>query len=1078
MVNNDLTPAKKALLEKWLQGNQPEAKKTVIPLRPNSGTSPLSFPQQRQLFLELLDRGTAVNNLSVFIKMKGNLDISVLGKSVNQIFERHDNLRTSFSFEQGLPIPQLKNQIKITIPTVDLQGFEKNKREEEARNLAEKEVLQSFDLTTAPLIRLKIYKIDKQEHLLLMVVHHTIADGWSLGVFLKELIAFYQATTQGTPVQLTDLPIQYADYAYWQTHSERQKTMESSLFYWKKQLRGELPVLELPTDNPRNPRRTFSGGTYRFDLFKDLTFALEQVCREEDSTLFMGLLTVFYITLHKYSGQEDILIGTPIANRNLQEIEPLIGVFINTLVLRAVFSGNSTFRQLLQHVRKVSLDAFSHQDLPFEKLVEELKPIRDLSRTPLFQVVFNLQNTPLPKLEISGLETSFLEIDTGVSQFDLTLMISKREGEYQAAVEYNKDLFNQDTIAGMFRSFELLLQDAIIQPNIPIVKLQCLDKNELQQLVHGRNQTQMEFDQKLSFHQLFEAQVEKTPNAISVIHKQNQFTYNELNQRSNELAHRLMELGVGQEFRVGICMKRSWMLPVALLAVHKAGGVYVPMHSSYPKARVEYILKDAQIEVLITNLDPDSFEGLNVSVIDLDEKPPSYYEDLPNIPFQTNLQNLAYLIYTSGSTGNPKGVMINHSSLMNFLWSMKIRPGIQQDDVLLAVTSISFDISALEIFLPLITGAKVVIASEEMLENPLLLSEAIDQHQVNMMQATPAIWQLLLESGWKGKNDLKALCGGDVLTRKFANKILDKVGSLWNMYGPTETTIWSAVNLVNNGDRAITIGQAIGNTQLYVLDKYDQPVPLKVAGELHIGGKGLARGYSNLPQLTKEKFIPDPFSSHLDARLYKTGDLARYMPDGSIEILGRLDDQVKVNGNRMELGEISSVMLLHPSIRDGIVVTRSGSAGEKKLAAYFVPKNNITLETNELKEFLGMKLPAYMIPAFFVNMSSLPLSTSGKINRKDLPEPGDNRELTAYVAPRNEIEKILTEIWQNVLNLSQIGINDNFFDLGGASMQSLQVVSKANMFGLRINVEHLFEFQTIADLASFLEKGSAKILPG
>jgi amino acid adenylation domain-containing protein len=1070
MANNDLSSAKKALLEKWLQGKQPEVKKVGIPPRPNSIAVPLSFPQQRQLFLELLDRGTAVNNLSVFLRMRGNLDLSALEKSANQILERHENLRTSFSFDQGLPFPKLNTHIQITIPTVDLQGLEKNIRETEARNLAEKEVLQSFDLTTAPLIRLKIYQVDEKVHLLLVLVHHTIADGWSLGVFLKELIAFYQANIQGTPAQLPDLPIQYADYAYWQTHHNRQKSLESSLSYWKEQLKGDLPVMELPTDNPRSPRRTFSGGTYRFILSKDLTGAMEQICRKQDSTLFMGLLSAFYILLHKYSGQEDILIGTPIANRNLPEIEPLIGVFINTLVLRSIFSGNSTFNQLLQNVRKVSLEAFSHQDLPFEKLVEELKPIRDLSRTPLFQVVFNLQNAPMPKLEIPGLETSFLEIDSGVSQFDLTLMISIREGQYQAAVEYNKDLFLQVTIEGMFRSFQLLLQEVIMHPDVPISKLQWLSQNELQQLLHERNQTQMEFNQNSLFHQLFEEQVKKTPNALAVIHQQHQLTYNELNQQANVLAHRLLELVPGGEFRVGIWMKRSWALPVALLAVQKAGGAYVPLHTYYPIARVQYILEDARIAVLISNLDPEAFEGLKINIIKFDEKPQPLPGDLPNPTSQINPQSLAYLIYTSGSTGNPKGVMINHSSLLNFLWSMKNRPGIQQEDVLLAITTISFDIAALEIFLPLIAGAKVVIASEEMLENPMLLSEAIEQYQVNFMQATPAIWQLLLESGWKGNKDLKALCGGDVLTRKFANKLLDKVGSLWNMYGPTETTIWSAVNQIYKEDRPITIGQAIGNTQLYVLDKYDQPTPLKVVGELHIGGKGLARGYLNLQQLTTEKFVPDPFSSQPDARLYKTGDRARYMPDGSIEILGRMDDQVKVNGNRMELGEITSVLLQHPSIQDGIVVTKSGSGGEKKLVAYFVPKNNISIVPNELKEFMGKKLPGYMIPSIFVSMASLPLSTSGKINRKDLPDPESHRQLVTYVAPRNEVERILAEIWQNVLHLSQVGVHDNFFDLGGASMQSLQIVAKANMFGIRINVEHLFEYQTIDELSNFLEK--------
>jgi len=579
----------------------------------------------------------------------------------------------------------------------------------------------------------------------------------------------------------------------------------------------------------------------------------------------------------------------------------------------------------------------------------------------------------------------------------------------------------------------------------------------------------MDFPQEICFHQLFEAQVEKTPDGIAVIHPQYQLTYKALNRRANFLANELLGLGVRPGSRVGIWMKRSGTIPEAILAVHKAGGAYVPLHSSFPKARVQYILEDAQVDVLISNLAQELLEGLHVPVIKLEEKPLAKMEDLPNLPTLVNQRNLAYLIYTSGSTGNPKGVMIPHSSLMNFLWSMKSRPGILQNDVLMAVTSLSFDIAALEIMLPLISGAKVLIASEEMMEQPSLLGEAIDQYGVSMMQATPPIWQLLLDSGWKGKKDLKALCGGDVLTRKFANKLLDKVGSLWNMYGPTETTIWSSVNQIRQGDDPITIGHAIGNTQLYVLDKYEQPVPLKVVGELHIGGEGLAEGYLNLPQLTKEKFVADPFSTKPSARLYKTGDRARYMPDGSIEILGRMDDQVKVNGNRMELGEITTVLLQHPSIQNGIVITRKEGLGEKRLIAYYVPKNSRIMEQNELKEFMAKKLPGFMIPVYFVSLPSLPLSPSGKINKKDLPEPGDSQESKSYVAPRNETEQILTEIWRNVLNISQIGIHDNFFDLGGASMQSLQIVAKANMFGIRINVETLFEFQTIAELSAHLQ---------
>lgn len=1074
MTNKELSPAKRALLEKWLQGRQSDMRGPGILRRPTYNPVPLSFPQQGKLFLELLERGTAVNNLSVFIKLKGKLELAALEKSAGQILARHESLRTSFSFAQGLPAPQVTDQPQLSIPLVNLQNLDLSRREKEARNLAEKEVLLPFDLSHAPLIRLKLYQSGEKEHLLLVVIHHTVADGWSLGIFLKELMEFYLDNTTGQAVRLPDLPIQYADYAYWQTNEDRQMVLQSSLSYWKWQLAGELPILDLPTDLQRSARRIFSGGTYRFVLSCELTESLEQLSRQEDSTLFMSLLSAFYCLLHRYTGQDEILIGTPIANRNLPEMEHLIGVFINTLVLRTSLCGDPGFRELLQRVRKVSMDAYAHQELPFEKLVEELRPSRDLNRTPLFQAVFNLQNSPMPNLEMAGLDLSFLEIDRGVSQFDLTLMVSKKGGQCYATVEYSNDMFQHATIARMFQSFQLLLKEALAYPDRPLSRLQCIPPEELYWLVHARNHTQLDFPREKCFHQLFEVQVEKRPDAVAVVYDQRQVTYGELNRLANALARHLHELSVGPEVRVGILMNRSCEMLVALIGVLKAGGTYVPLHISFPIARLQFMLKDAQVKVLLTNIGPGPLDRSDFHVVRLDDEPPPSVLDFSNPPVHVNPEQLAYLIYTSGSTGHPKGVMVNHSSLLNFLWSMRKQPGINQEDVLMAVTSISFDIAALELFLPLISGATVVIASEEMLAQPVLLAEAIDHRQVSIMQATPAFWQILVEAGWKGRPGFKALCGGDVLTLKLAHQLLDRVSSLWNMYGPTETTVWSSIKLVKKGEAPITIGQPIGNTQIYVLDRSNQPVPINVVGELHIGGEGLARGYLNLPHLTNEKFLRSALPSQSGARLYRTGDRARYIADGSIEILGRMDDQVKIHGHRMELGEITAILLQHPSVHDGIVITRTESSGDKRLVAYFVPKNSSAPDASELREFLGRKLPAYMIPTFIVSMLSLPLTSNGKINRKALPVPEEVRRLPGYAAPRNEEEQILAEIWQNVLNIEQVSIHDNFFfDLGGASMQSLQVVAKANMYGLRISVESIFEHQTIAELAARI-KGALK----
>lgn len=1064
----ELSPTKRALLEKWLQG-QTKEEAASIPRRPPDSPAPLSFPQQRQLFLELLERGTAVNNLSVLLEIKGKLDLSALEQSAQAIIARHDALRTRFSFGSGMPTPEILADVNISLPTVDLQGIDVVEQESEARRLAEQEVLQPFDLRLAPLIRLQLYLLSSGKYLLLVVVHHTIADGWSLGVFLQELLTFYQAITTGRPAQAPELPIQYVDFAHWQTGNLRGELLQASMAYWKKQLAGELPVLELPADLQRGARQSFSGGTYRFTLSAELTEALEKLSRQEDATLFMTLLSAFYVLLHRYSGQDDILVGTPVANRNLPELEHLIGVFINTLVLRTSLSGDPGFRELLQRVRDVSLEAYAHQDLPFEQLVEELKPKRDLSRTPLFQVVFNLQNAPMPKLEIPGLEMRFLDIDRGVSQFDLTLMLTRSDGQYHGTVEYNDYLFKAATVVRMFQSLQMLLADAVTQPDCPISKLQIVAKAELHRLVYEMNQTHLHFPREKCVHQLFEEQVEQVPAAVAVRHETTALTYLELNRRANALARHLQARGVGPGVRVGILMKRSLQIVETLLAVLKAGGTYVPMHTSFPAARVEFILKDADVRVLLTNVVVELPAELKVQIVHLNEDQAPAKNDGSNLQADITPYDLAYIIYTSGSTGHPKGVMVHHAALVNFLWSMRLRPGMNAGDVLLAVTSISFDIAALELFLPLIAGATVVIASEEMITTPTLVGQAISDNHVNIIQATPATWQLLLETGWTGDLGLKALCGGEALTRVLADQLLDRVGSLWNMYGPTETTIWSAVNPIRKRDTPITIGQPIGNTQLYILDQQLQPVPVGVVGELHIGGEGLSRGYLKHEQLTSEKFIPDCFSAQPGARLYKTGDYARYLPDHSIEMLGRMDDQVKVNGHRIELGEIAAVLMLHPSIHQAIAIAQTERSGEKRLVAYFVPGQGQSPDAGALQDFLRQKLPAYMIPAVFIPLNGLPLTPNGKIDRKSLPAPEDTRQLSGYVAPRNTTEQILTSIWQDVLDLEQVGIHDNFFDLGGASIQSIQVAAKANISGLRISIEHIFEYQTIAGLAAYLK---------
>jgi amino acid adenylation domain-containing protein len=747
-----------------------------------------------------------------------------------------------------------------------------------------------------------------------------------------------------------------------------------------------------------------------------------------------------------------------------------MGVFINTLVLRATINGAESFTELLARVRQVVLDAIAHQDLPFEKLVEELKPVRDLSRTPLFQVVFNLQSAPMPDLAMEGLDTSFWKLDTGVSQFEITLMLTRQGEGYHAVVEYNRHLFDASTIQRMFESFERLLLQVIECPEKEVSHYLIVSAEEMNKWADTFNQTGMELPQQHFFHRLFEQQVTLTPEAPAVVCGEVQLSYFDLNRQADMLAAGLRQYGFRNGTRIAVLMKRSADILVALLGIHKAGCTYVPLSTSFPRDRILFILQDAEVQALVSNYDCGISERDVAKVIRTDEPSDEPLKEISSVDLRP--EDIAYLIYTSGSTGLPKGVMIQHGSLVNFLWSMRGRPGIMQGDRLMAVTSVSFDIAALELFLPIIAGATVVIATEEMLARPDMLAKALDQYEINIMQATPAIWQLMIETGWQGRKELKALCGGEAMPLNLAQQLLDRVESLWNMYGPTETTIWSSVNKISKGDTVITIGRPIANTQLYVLDNYGQVAPTGVMGELLIGGYGLAQGYVNLPHLTEEKFIKDHITGKPGARLYKTGDLARYLPCGSIEISGRMDDQVKINGNRIELGEIAWHLLHHPAVKDCVVCKRSMHEGGQYLIAYLLTVEGLQPDISELKAFLSKKLPPYMIPSSFVTLPSFPLSPNGKIDRKALPLPGTSLQRTGYVAPVTDQEKILVAIWQNILHLEQVGICDNFFDLGGASMQSMQMVARANMLGLKLSVEHVFEHQTIAELSAFLKQES------
>ncbi|MBE9209301.1 amino acid adenylation domain-containing protein [Nostoc sp. LEGE 06077] len=1033
---------------------------------------PLSFAQTRLWFLEQLELGSSTYNLSRALKFQGSLNITALEQSLNEIIRRHEILRTTFICIDEQPFQEINANCSIKIPVINLEDLSAEAREAEVQKVIRQQTQQSFNLSQFPLFNTLLLQLNLQEYVLIFTIHHIIADGWSAGVIVRELAALYESFSTGKPATLTELSIQYGDFAVWQRQWLQGEILQQQMNYWKRQLSGSLPVLELPTDRPRTAIQTFAGNKQFFTITPTLTTALKTLSQQEGVTLFMTLLAAFQTLLYRYTGQSDILVGSPIANRNRREIEELIGFFVNTIVLRTNLAGNLSFRELLKQVREVTLGAYSHQDLPFEQLVEELQPERNLSHTPLFQVMLALQNAPMTELKLPGLSINIEEVDTEKSQFDLTLFLKETHQGLMGVFEYNSDLFDADTITRIQGHFQTLLAGIIANPEQNLASLPILAPPEIQQLLATQNHTQTDYP-FVCIHQLFAAQVEQTPDAIAVVFENQQLTYRELNQKANQLAHYLQKLGVGAEVLVGICVERSLEMVIALLGILKAGGAYLPLDPAYPSERLGYMLADSQLAVLLTqksllaNLPPHDAQ---VVCLD-DEWERISQENISNHTHKLTPENLAYLIYTSGSTGKPKGVQITHGGVVNFLTAMRQKPGLTPQDILLSVTTLSFDIAALEIFLPLIAGAQTVIISRQVASDGIQLSEQLMATDATVMQATPATWRMLLAAAWRGNQQLKILCGGEALDENLAQQLQQRGKEVWNLYGPTETTIWSAASLVQD---TIAIAHPIANTQFYILDAFNQLVPIGVAGELHIGGAGLARGYLHQPELTAQKFISNPFNLDSAARLYKTGDLVRCRANGTIEFLGRIDNQVKLRGFRIESGEIEAILNQHPSVQVSVVVVREDEPGNQRLVAYIVSQPAQTLVITELRRFLAEKVPNYMLPAAFVTLEKLPLTPNGKIDRRALPAPETTR--TNFVAPRNTIEEAIAQIWQQVLGIAQVGINDNFFELGGHSLLATQVISRLRKtLGVNLRLRALFASPTVAELATKIPQTTAKL---
>jgi amino acid adenylation domain-containing protein/non-ribosomal peptide synthase protein (TIGR01720 family) len=1035
---------------------------------------PLSFAQQRLWFLQRLAPASTSYNIAGNISLKGQLNVPALEQSMNEIVARHEILRTSFVDADIGPVQVIAPAFGFTLTKVDLTGLADTERAGEALQRAHQEAQRPFDLTLLPLVRVTLLRLGEEEHILAVTMHHIISDGWSIRIFLREMMALYEAFSRNESSPLPELPIQYADFAAWQRQWLRGKTLQAQLEYWKQQLGGAPPTFELPADRARPMVQSGRGAQHSFALPKALTASLKTLSREEGVTLFMTLLAAFKTLLYRYTDLTDIPVGTPIANRNRADIEGLIGFFVNTLVLRTDLSGNPTFRGLLRRVREVALGAYAHQDLPFEKLVEELHPERDVSRSPLFQVMFVLQNALLPPLELSGLKLSRMdEMPTETSVFDVTLVVEEKEDGLAGSFEYDTDLFDPATIARLAGQFQTLLQSIVEDSDQRLADLPLLTAGERHQSLVDWNDTEADFPKDACIHQLFEAQVARAPDSVAVMFEDKRVSYAELNFRANQLAHYLRRVGVGPEVPVGILMERSVEMIVGVLGVVKAGGAYVPLDPAYPGKRLGFILDDSDVHILLTQEDLAlSLPEHRACVVCVDRDSNSIAGESGCNPRTTvTAGNLAYVIYTSGSTGKPKGVQVEHRSLCNLVHAQVHIFGMAPDKRVLQFASLSFDASVSEIFVALSAGAALSLGTtHSMLPGPEL-TRLLRDHAVTTVTLPPLMLAMLTEEDFPEVRTIVAAgdaCSADIVARWSEDRVF------LNAYGPTEATVCAAVAECRSRERKPAIGRPIPNAQVYVLDKRLQPVPIGVAGELHIGGVGLARGYLNRPDLTAEKFIPHPFPDVPGARLYKTGDLGRFLPDGQIDFLGRLDHQVKLRGVRVELAEIEAVLCEHEAVRETLVMAREDATGEKSLVAYVIADRECPPSTSELRGFLRERLPHNMVPSAFVFLDAFPTTSSGKVDRQALPGPEGvcAQSTMVYAAPQTELERIIAGIWQETLQIDNVGRNDNFFDLGGHSLLVVHVHRRLQeRFEADLSLIEMFRYPTVGSLAHYLSRG-------
>lgn len=1088
----------------------------------------LSHAQRRLWVLSRLEDGSIAYNIPMRLWLDGPLDRAALEGAFAEMVRRHESLRTVFSVVDGEPRQKVNEEVGFHIRFMEIP--DDGQAEKMVMELAREDATRPFDLEKGPLLRATLIQQGPDRHALFFTLHHIVADGWSISIMMRELSHLYESLKKGKNRPLPPLRIHYKDYALWQNGLlERDAAVHRD--YWLEKLSGELPTLNLATDFPRPPIQTFNGRLFPFSLDAGRMEGLLSLARRNNASLFMVLATMVKVLLYRYTDQEEIIIGTPIAGRDHQDLEDQVGFYLNLLALRDRVRADASFEEFLRQSRQTAIDAYDHQIYPFDKLVDELDLPRDLSRPPLFSVMVLLQNVGDLDLSLPDLQTSIIPQEYAASKFDISFDFKELGSDLGACINYNADLFLESRIKAMAGHFITLADGILRDPSESIGRINILTEPEKKMVLTDLNNTRTEYPGDKTVINLFEEQVEKSPDAIAAVFEGRELTYRELDRRASLLARRLKAMGLEPGSLAGVYMDRSLDMLAALLGILKSGGAYVPLDPAYPKGRLAFMLEDAGITVLATQekMVPGFLEILESrgacrvpELVCLDDGSDE------SIPIEGEVETsrakpdgLAYVIYTSGSTGKPKGVRVSHRNLVNFLCSMARDPGLTSKDVLLAVTTLSFDIAGLELFLPLTSGAMVIMASRETASDGSRLLRDIKKYGVTAMQATPATWRLMLASGWTGRLGIKALCGGEALPRELAVQLLEKCDFVYNMYGPTETTIWSSVRSVERkqkergGTEGVeTLGGPIANTQFYILDRRLQPVPLGTPGELFIGGDGVAGGYFKRPELTAEKFIPDPFAGAMEAEhgragsaerplLYRTGDLVRHLPGGEIEFLGRMDSQVKIRGFRIELGEIESALAGHGSVKQAAAVVREEGRDGKAIVAYVVVETGeMKLETSnskpgtgdtglgatvsqtdalisDLRNYLREKLPDYMVPSLLVALESLPLTPNGKVDRKALPDPERSRAGLGrvYEAPRNDLERTLAAVWEDVLRIEKPGIHDDFFDLGGHSLKATKAAFRIQRdLGIDIDLIDIFRRPTISGLAETVGAGERKQL--